>query len=290
MKKIILFLVIVAISGCVISKDEFYALQREVAVLKKDFRENAALFSTEAVEIKSSTKRLDELHTSLRKSFAETNARIEELELSINKIKGEKEALEKQTSTLTQNISEAIRLQNESLMNLRTDIKRLSVEISSIKNSQSLLFSNVSTVYVLASTSKKSGDVNKEDNEKEKKSLYDEALDMYKKSEFEKAINKFNIYANRYPYDSLSPNALYWIGECYYAQKKFDLAVQYFHRVVTDFPNSNKVASALLKESFTLRELGMEKEAKAALEELLYRFPYSEEAIEAKRHRIKNKQ
>lgn len=287
MKKLFLLIVILILSGCVISQDEFYALQREVATLKKDFRDNAALFSTEAGEIKSSTKRLDELHTNLRKSFAETNAHIEELELSINKMKGEKEELEKQTNALAQNVSEAIKLQNESLRNLKAEMKKLSDEVASIKNAQAALFSNISTVYVLAKSSKYS-DTTKED-EKDKKSLYNEALELYKKSEYDKAIEKFNLYVNRYVYDSLTPNALYWTGECYYSQKKFDIALQYFHRVVTDFPNSNKVASALLKESFTLKELGMEKEAKAALEELLYRFPYSEEAAEAKKQRDRKK-
>lgn len=289
MKNLYLILVILLFSGCVVSKEEFYDLQREVAVLKKDFKENAALFSTEAGEIKSSTKRLDELHANLRKSFADTNARIEELELSINKIKGERDELDKKINSLAQNVTEAIKLQSEMIRNTKLELKKVSEDLAGVKASQNVIFSNISSIYSVVKTQGSTVKGDKEITEQEKKALYNEALSLYKKGDYEAAIEKFNYFANRFPYDNLSANSLYWIGECYYSQKKFDLAVQYFHRVITDYPNSNKVASALLKESLTLKELGMEKESNAAFEELLYRFPYSDEAKDAKKLKDKKK-
>lgn len=286
MKKVAFLFALTIFTGCIVSQEEFYSLQREVASLKKDFRENAALFSAEAGEIKSSTQRLDELHRNLRKSFAETNARIEELEQQINKLKGEKEILERQGSDLARNISETVRLQNEALAGLKAEIKRLNAEILAIKRSQGVIFSNVSSIYSSIITSRQISPADK-DGEKLKDALYREALELFKSGNFEKSIEKFSLFTIKYPDDPLSANALYWIGECYYSQKNFNLAVQYFHRVVTDFPNSNKVASALLKEAYSLKELGMEKEANSALEELLYRFPYSEEAQIVKKQRKK---
>ncbi len=287
MKKLFLFLTILVISGCVTQQD-FYSLQREVAVLKSQFRENAALFSAEAGEIKSSTKRLDELHGSLRKSFADTNARMEELEQSINKIRGKQEDLERQSGAVRESISEAFKLQNDSIKNMRLEMKRLTDDLVTLKTAHSVTFSNVSALYTVLKANMAAKN-DKQVSEGEKKALYDNALELYKKGDYNNAIEKFSFFANLYPYDTLAPNALYWIGECYYAQKKFDTALPYFHRVVTDFPNSGKVPSALLKEAFTLKELGMDKESQAAIEELLYRFPYSEESKEAKKFKEKKK-
>lgn len=289
MKKLVLFFCIVLISSCVVSKEEFYSLQREVAVLKNDFRENAALFSTEAGEIKSSTKRLDELHLNLRKSFADTNAHIDDLEKDLNKIKGDYDSLEKKFNSVNQNVSEAIKFQNEMIKINRAEIKKVSDSLIELKASQTAIFSNISTIYTILKSQNSGVKGDKDVNEQEKKALYEDALSLYKKADYNAAIERFTYFAIRFPYDNLAANALYWIGECYYAQKKYDSAVQYFHRVVTDYSNSNKVAAALLKESMTLKELGMEKEANAAYEELLYRFPYSEEAKEAKKMRDKKK-
>lgn len=283
MKRGFFFLCFLILSGCVVSQEDFYSLQREVALLKKDFRDNAALFSTEAGEIRSSTKRLDELHGSLRKSFADTNARIEEIEASVSKLKGEKEDLEKQIRSLTQSISEALRLQNEALRTLKADYRNLNDELLALKSSEKAIFTNISTLYAL---SKRQPVVMKNESslsEKDKSKLYNEAMSLYNNANFDAAIEKFSSFVNIFPYDNLTPNALYWIGECYYTAKKYEQALEYFHRVVTDFPNSNKVAAALLKEAFTLRELGMVKEAQAAIEELNYRFPYSKEAKEGKK-------
>lgn len=286
MKKLVLFFCIVLISGCVVSKEELYSLQRDVAVLKNDFRENAALFSTEAGEIKSSTKRLDELHRNLRKSFADTNAHIEDLEKEINKIKGDYDSLEKKFNSINQNVSDAIKFQNDMIKADRAEIKKISDSITALKASQSTIFSNISTIYTILKTQNTSVKGDKEANEQEKKAIYDAALSLYNKADYNAAIERFTYFAIRFPFDNLAANALYWIGECYYAQKNYDYAVQYFHRVVTDYSNSNKVAAALLKEAMTLKELGMDKESNAAYEELLYRFPYSEEA---KKHKEKKK-
>lgn len=290
MKRLFFFTIFaLIISGCVVSRDDFYTLEREVAVLKKDFGENAALFSEEAGQIKTSTKRLDELHTKLRKSFAETNSRIEEIEQTIAKLKGNVTTTDKKIEELTKNVSEAMRLQNNSLVALKSDIKNIMDEINRLKTSDRVLFSNISTTYTFIKAQVAARKENKEVADQEKKNFYDAALNQYKNKEYEKAIQSFEQYTILYPYDNLTPNALYWIGECFYALKKFDTAITYFHLVVTDFPNSNKVPSALLKEAFTLEELGMSKESQAALEELLFRFPYSDEAKEAKKFKAKKK-
>lgn len=290
MKKI-LFIAVFAltISGCIVSRDDFYNLERQVAVLKKEFRDNAALFSEEAGQIKTSTKRLDELHANLRKSFAETNARIEEVEQTIAKLKGDVSNTDKKIEELTKNVSETLRLEKNSLVNLKSDIKNIMDEIKRLKTSDKILFSNISTTYAFIKAQVAARKENKEVSEQEKKNLYDTALNYYQNKEFEKAIQIFEKYTILYPYDNLTPNAIYWIGECFYALKKYDTAIKYFHLVVTDFPNSNKVPSAILKEAFTLNELGMNKEAQAALEELLFRFPYSDEAKEAKNFKSKKK-
>ena len=48
-----------------------------------------------------------------------------------------------------------------------------------------------------------------------------------------------------YPDHKLAGNAQYWIGECYYSQKRFAEAAEEFAKVEKLFPASPKVPAAL---------------------------------------------
>lgn len=269
------------VSGCFVTQEEFFRLQRQTAQLQSELKSYQATFTDETGQLKSSAVRLDDLHERLRKSFAETNARIDELDQRLSKLHGGKENIERETSKNLQNISEVIKTQNEMIRSLKAEIKKIYDELQQFRQQQSGLFSNVTSEINYLKTVKAAPAQKKEYSQKEKEEIYQNALDMYMKNDYAKAINAFENFLLLFPADPLSANALYWIGECYYSQKKFNDALAYFHRIITDFPNSNKVAAALLKEAYCLEELGMRKEAKAALEELTVRFPYTDEAKQA---------
>jgi len=76
---------------------------------------------------------------------------------------------------------------------------------------------------------------------------YKAALAAYNKRRYEESIVMFEDFLAQYPNEPLSPNAHYWIGENYYAGKKFSTAMEYFAYVRDNYPDHHKAMDAMLK-------------------------------------------
>lgn len=298
MKNLVIISFCLILSGCgyLVTKDEFAVLQKQTYQLEKEFRTTSTSLSSEAGQLKSTTARLDELHENLRKSFADTNVRIDELDFSLSKLKGEYENFKIETKEGFKNIETLFKIHSEFIQKVNSQISNLSNSIEELKKDFATFKNITSDITILK---EKIREIEKKQDEmakyqspkvenKTKQQIYDESLELYNKGEYERAISAFEQFVIMYPQDALTDNALYWIGESYYAQKKFNDALIYFHRIVVDFPQADKVPSALYKEALTLESLDMQKEAEGALKELIARFPNSEEAKEA-RKRIKKR-
>lgn len=111
---------------------------------------------------------------------------------------------------------------------------------------------------------------------------YEEALRIVDRRDYRAAILRLKEFLKKYPNSEFSDNAQYWIGECHYALKEFDLAIIEFDAVRSKYPNGAKVPAALLKQGFAFAELGSKVEARLILQELISRYPQSEEAGKAK--------
>jgi tol-pal system protein YbgF len=112
--------------------------------------------------------------------------------------------------------------------------------------------------------------------------LYASALALYSGRDYQQAIAKFQEFVSDYADHKLAGNAQYWIGECYYSQKRFAEAVEEFTKVEKSYPGSHKVSAALLKKGLALAELKRMPEAQAALQRIVERYGQSEEAAKAK--------
>lgn len=78
------------------------------------------------------------------------------------------------------------------------------------------------------------------------------------------------------------PNAQYWLGESFYSQKNYDQAIKEFGIFLKEYPESPKVASALLKQGYAYLEVGQKSQGQTVLNTLVKRFPQSQEAKLAK--------
>jgi tol-pal system protein YbgF len=108
--------------------------------------------------------------------------------------------------------------------------------------------------------------------------LYRSALDSFTQENFQRSVLEFEEFVANHSDHDLADNAQYWIGECYYAQKKFEQAVTEFGRVDTYYSTGNKAPAALLKKGLALKELGRDQEARVALENVISKYPASDEA------------
>jgi tol-pal system protein YbgF len=111
---------------------------------------------------------------------------------------------------------------------------------------------------------------------------YEEALKLLERKEYKESIAKFKEFLQKYPKSDYADNAQYWIGENYYAMKQFDQAILEFDSVRRSYPNGDKVPASLLKLGFAFVELGDKVDARLILQELVDRYPQSEEAAKAK--------
>ena len=112
--------------------------------------------------------------------------------------------------------------------------------------------------------------------------LYANALALYSSRDYQQATARFEEFVAVYPDHKLAGNAQYWIGECYYSQKRFAEAAEEFSKVEKSYPGSHKVPAALLKKGLSLAEIKKMPEAQAALQRIVERYGQSEEAAKAK--------
>ncbi|GBC64031.1 tol-pal system protein YbgF [Desulfonema ishimotonii] len=110
------------------------------------------------------------------------------------------------------------------------------------------------------------------------KILYRQALRLYEVRNFEQSREEFRRFLDVFPAHSLSDNARYWIGECYYAQQQYGEATEAFRAVLTGFNRSNKFPDAFFKVGLCYYHLRDYKKAALYWNRLIQRYPDSHAA------------
>lgn len=77
--------------------------------------------------------------------------------------------------------------------------------------------------------------------------LYHQAREDYIIGKYDLAFKGFRIVLEKDKTGSYKDNALYWMGECFYKQKKYDEAIEYYSRCINEYPHGNKICSAIFK-------------------------------------------
>lgn len=111
---------------------------------------------------------------------------------------------------------------------------------------------------------------------------YEAAWKLLEQKNYRAAIARFKEFIKKHPQSEYADNAQYWIGESHYALREFDQAILEFDAVRRKYPKGDKVPAALLKQGFAFAELGDKVDARLILQELVDRYPQSQEAAKAK--------
>ena len=77
----------------------------------------------------------------------------------------------------------------------------------------------------------------------------------------------------RFPHHDYADNAQYWLGECFYDQKRYDVAAPEFRAVLSRWPTGNKAPDAMLKLGFSLLALGDVDKGQKVLREVPATYP-----------------
>ena len=111
---------------------------------------------------------------------------------------------------------------------------------------------------------------------------YRNALVLFGKNRWADARNVFQQVFDAEPNGELADNALYWIGETYYAAGDYPNAMRLYTRVVKDYANENKAPDALFKLGLAYAKTGDLGMARKTFEETMKRYPYATAAASAK--------
>ena len=197
-------------------------------------------------EVTSLEERVSDRMEMLLRSEADMQVRLQELSAQIEQLQSQLES----TNQRLNQVSQAIATTNQELRTLRTAPPPAPPGES------------MSQVIITS----------------DPESLYQTAYNDYLRGSYDAAIREFEEYVSNFPDTELADNAVYWIGESFYRQRKFRQAIEQFNMVLDRYPRSDKVPSAALKKGYAHLELGERSQGVAQLQYVVRQFPGGDEA------------
>ena len=116
----------------------------------------------------------------------------------------------------------------------------------------------------------------------EETKAYEAALNQFKLGNYPLAISALQGLLVTYPNGRLAPNAQYWIGLAYAAQRDYRNAIAAQQKVLAAWPEDPKAPDAMLNSANSQEALGDRRSAQKTLEGLVERYPASLAAASAK--------
>ncbi len=115
--------------------------------------------------------------------------------------------------------------------------------------------------------------------------LYEQALAFIRNdNRFKDGRTLLEEFVSKYPQHELYVNALYWIGESYYGDKEYEMAILQFQDVISKYGQHPKAPAAMLKQALAFNALGDAGNARTTMQKLLDEYPDTPQAESAKRY------
>jgi tol-pal system protein YbgF len=112
----------------------------------------------------------------------------------------------------------------------------------------------------------------------EARKAYDAALALVNNKQYSQGLDAFAAFLVKYPDHPYAANAMYWRGECYFAQGDYVRAAEQFDGVVARFPLGAKTPDALLKLGICQQKLQNGAKAQTYFDKLAREWPRSDAA------------
>jgi tol-pal system protein YbgF len=111
--------------------------------------------------------------------------------------------------------------------------------------------------------------------------VYQQAVEEFNSAQYAEALSSLNTFVASGPEADYMDNALFWMGECLYGLGRYSEALGFFQRVVSEYPDGNKVPDSLLKEALTYERLDNAPRAREILATLVETYPTTDAADRA---------
>lgn len=112
-------------------------------------------------------------------------------------------------------------------------------------------------------------------------SVYGEAFAAMKAGRYEEAARGFETYLAKYPRGPRADNATYWLGEAQFMQQQYEAALKSF-QAVASFPESRRLAEAMLKVGDCQAALKAFRNARTSYQTVISTWPESAPAAQAR--------
>lgn len=112
----------------------------------------------------------------------------------------------------------------------------------------------------------------------DERTAYNVAFDSLKAGKYDDSAQLFMSFLELYPNGVYTPNALYWLGESYYATRNFPQAEAQFRDLLSRYPTHDKASGGLLKIGLSQYGEGKVDQAQATLEQVVSTYPGSDAA------------
>lgn len=114
------------------------------------------------------------------------------------------------------------------------------------------------------------------------KQLYETAYGYLLQRDYGAAEVAFDDFLKKFPSDSLSGNAQYWLGESYFVRGQYKAAASAFLKGYQTYAQSPKAPDSLLKLAMSLDRLGQKDAACSSYSELNSKFPNAPQSVKAR--------
>ena len=240
--KIVLLLVLLN-AACVTTAQEGEEMRKDIASLKEQLKNEQALAKVEHDSLVAENKAkaqqqqeaLDQLNRGSRKSGADLAVDLEKAQNDINGVHGQLEVI-------------AHRLDMVDQANLERD-------------------KHIDQSTAVVATHQK--EVDKAEHPTDKLAIYNLGRRKLGEGQLLRARELFTDFIKSFHNDELAPNAQYWLGETYYADKRYEDALREFGKVTKEWKNSEKAPDALLKIGMSFQALGNCQNALLFFEEVV---------------------
>ncbi len=244
----ILILLILTIIGCAENKSLVTSSSIDKDIKNLSFKINN--LESHLIEI---YKKIDIIDKKLDNITSKYNKCDEKEKLIVAEIENFKQN-ENNTLTLLANINnELAQLKKKMLSTKRAEKKSINRKVKKVRKKKSLVEEN-----------------------------YNKCLTKFRKGDYNKSVICFQKFIKKFKNHKLIPNAYFWIGECYFKQGNFLKAIDNYDIVLTKYPKSIKIPSALLKEGMAFYYMKDKEGAKIFLKKVINEYPNTPQAQYAK--------
>lgn len=206
-------------------------------------------------------------------------------EINIAKIEKALDEQKKETDRIINNQLE-FQSENQTLIQkinkLNGDIEQQNYQLEQIKKRQTDLYKDLDSRLVKIEQSIQEEKKIAAEKEEQENKAYQDGLDKFKDNKIKEASWAFSSFIQKYPSSPKIPNALFWLGNSFYALGSCEKAIQPHERLIKQYPSFDKNGDTMLVMASCYQELNKEKLTKETLENIIREYPNTEPAKEAK--------